>query len=391
MDGRNSDAESIRAEPPNGVGVDGPADTPEGLPLPAHVADEILSSVGFEGARPQHNQRIDLRLPNSLLRRETTGSSTTTALSPDEMAQASLPADDGMGWLRKRIHAIRALDLGNHEKARMIHDLMTERYHSSQISQPILSAHLPSPWDPESLEHSDGLSFANESMLNTSRSEPPPTPSTLPYANTFALSPEDVQPTYAPKKEPESPVVEAGDEDPDTEDIDEATLGCQHYQRNVKLQCYTCKKWYTCRFCHDEAEDHHLIRRDTKNMLCMLCGHAQPAAQLCRTCGEQTAQYYCSICKLWDNDGKKSIYHCNDCGICRIGLGLGKDFFHCKVSQIRRSHISRLVSVILMKLRLVVSVCRYQLRTHIDVLKGLPNVTVPSAAITCLLLPKRSL
>jgi hypothetical protein len=36
-------------------------------------------------------------------------------------------------------------------------------------------------------------------------------------------------------------------------------------------------------------------------------------------------------CKLWDDDPEKSIYHCNDCGICRIGQGLGKDFFHCKV------------------------------------------------------------
>ena len=36
-------------------------------------------------------------------------------------------------------------------------------------------------------------------------------------------------------------------------------------------------------------------------------------------------------CKLWDDDPHKSIYHCNDCGICRIGKGLGKDFFHCKV------------------------------------------------------------
>jgi ribosomal protein L40E len=79
------------------------------------------------------------------------------------------------------------------------------------------------------------------------------------------------------------------------------------------------------------VEDHTLVRRDTKHMLCMLCGHAQPAAQNCRRCTEQTAQYYCEICKLWDNDSKKSIYHCSDCGICRIGQGLGKDFFHCQV------------------------------------------------------------
>lgn len=333
MDGQHLDAESFRDD---GAGGDEPADIPEGSSAPPRSVDNILSSGGFEGDRSQHSQRSELRLPSSLSRRDATESSTVIALDPNEMCQASLPADDGMGWLRKKIHAIRALDLGNHEKARLIHDLMTERYHSSRLSQPIPSAPLPTAWAPGSSEdRSDGLSRATKQpVANTSQSSPPTAPSTLLYTNTFALSPEDLEPTYAPRKEPESPVVDAGDEDVETEEIDEVILGCPHYQRNVKLQCYTCKKWYTCRFCHDEAEDHHLIRRDTKNMLCMLCGHAQPAAQVCRACGEQTAQYYCGICKLWDNDGKKSIYHCNDCGICRIGQGLGKDFFHCKVSQV---------------------------------------------------------
>jgi uncharacterized CHY-type Zn-finger protein len=100
------------------------------------------------------------------------------------------------------------------------------------------------------------------------------------------------------------------------------------------LQCHTCKRWYTCRFCHDQAEDHSLERRKTENMLCMLCTLPQPAAQWCKGCGECAASYFCGVCKLWDNDSAKSIYHCDDCGICRIGQGLGKDFFHCKVSRL---------------------------------------------------------
>jgi hypothetical protein len=36
-------------------------------------------------------------------------------------------------------------------------------------------------------------------------------------------------------------------------------------------------------------------------------------------------------CRLWDDSPTKSIYHCADCGVCRVGKGLGKDFFHCKV------------------------------------------------------------
>lgn len=39
-----------------------------------------------------------------------------------------------------------------------------------------------------------------------------------------------------------------------------AILGCQHYRRGAKLQCSTCNLWATCRYCHDEQEDHKLIR-----------------------------------------------------------------------------------------------------------------------------------
>ncbi|CAO3693611.1 unnamed protein product [Rhizopus stolonifer] len=107
-------------------------------------------------------------------------------------------------------------------------------------------------------------------------------------------------------------------------------LGCKHYQRNCKLQANCCEKLVSCRFCHDDAEDHTIVRQDTKNMLCMLCLKLQPAGQDCVGCKERMACYYCDKCKLWDNDAGKSIYHCEDCGICRQGKGLGEDFFHCK-------------------------------------------------------------
>ncbi|KAI9025760.1 zinc-ribbon-domain-containing protein, partial [Phycomyces nitens] len=106
-------------------------------------------------------------------------------------------------------------------------------------------------------------------------------------------------------------------------------LGCQHYQRNCKLQAACCEKIFVCRFCHDEASDHAIVRNETKNMLCMLCKTIQPAGKDCNNCGEQMATYYCDKCKLWDNIPNKEIYHCDDCGICRRGKGLGEDFFHC--------------------------------------------------------------
>mgnify|MGYP000847646437 CR=1 FL=1 len=257
----------------------------------------------------------------------------------DELGQSPLPEDDGMGVLRRKIHAIRDTEASNAEKARLIHNLMTEGYNSSQSSLNNQSSSMArSPSSLRSLErsctpasHRSRQSFDRLSITSAS------TVSVTHATNPYNITPEDLKPTFVPKEDPQislsshSSLPEDIDEDESLEEEEEAALGCRHYKRNVKLQCYDCKRWYTCRFCHDEVEDHSLNRRKTENMLCMLCGRAQPAAQWCKGCGEQAARYYCTICKLWDDDNKKSIYHCNDCGICRIGQGLGKDFFHCKV------------------------------------------------------------
>ncbi|GAD97954.1 CHY and RING finger domain protein, putative [Paecilomyces variotii No. 5] len=257
----------------------------------------------------------------------------TQRLSWDGKGKSALPEDDGMGHLRMKIHAIRDKDIPNAEKARLILNLMTEDYRSSQTtfnSIPRSPSSLPSvdrPWTPashRSLLSLDQLSLTPASTVSI------PSPN-----NPYNLTAEDLHPTFAPSdqkdesREMEQTIFGDVEDEPET-----ACLGCRHYKRNVKLQCYTCKRWYTCRFCHDELEDHALERRKTENMLCMFCGCPQPASQSCIGCGEQAALYYCSICKLWDNDEEKSIYHCNDCGICRIGQGLGKDFFHCKTCSV---------------------------------------------------------
>ncbi|ORZ40856.1 hypothetical protein BCR44DRAFT_117344 [Catenaria anguillulae PL171] len=115
-------------------------------------------------------------------------------------------------------------------------------------------------------------------------------------------------------------------------DEDNKVFGCKHYMRSVKLQSHCCGKWVVCRFCHDEVSDHAIIRQKTKLMMCMRCFHIQPCSQFCtnEACGVKVSRYYCNECKLWDDDPKKNIYHCYDCGICRIGKGLGQDYFHCK-------------------------------------------------------------
>lgn len=249
------------------------------------------------------------------------------------VGDGSLPEDDGMGHIRKRIIAIQRTDNSNEEKARLVHGLMTEKHNLSQ--QSLHRPHLPRACSPGSLHSSDRpcTPSSPKSMDSLRQTLSPPTSSSSngDGPNPFQLSPDDLKPTYYQKPQPHS---KDRDQEGSSMEIEEVTngLGCEHYKRNIKLQCSACNRWYTCRFCHDAVEDHMLNRRETKNMLCMLCGCAQPASEECALCSERGAWYYCDVCKLWVDDPEKSIYHCNDCGICRVGKGLGKDFFHCKVS-----------------------------------------------------------
>lgn len=240
----------------------------------------------------------------------------------------AIPEDDGMHELRRRIQAINSEDAPSAEKARRMHELLLEGYRASQVA----NRRKPTPpMEEESLGHQWGPSTSPGPLesLKSWYNHATDQPST---ADKFILSDNDIAPTFAPIRPRKGSDVELQGQGSTTPPESQAPLGCQHYERNVKLQCFTCKKWYTCRFCHDAAEDHSLVRRETRNMLCMLCGTPQKASDMCINCGEVSAHYYCNICKLWENRKSKPIYHCNDCGICRRGLGLGKDFFHCKVS-----------------------------------------------------------
>jgi len=75
----------------------------------------------------------------------------------------------------------------------------------------------------------------------------------------------------------------------------------------------------------------HVLRFATKEMLCVACDHVQPLAQGCRNpnCDQNDHRYFCSECNLWENNPEKNIYHCPHCRICRVGKGLGQDYFHC--------------------------------------------------------------
>ncbi|KAH9842140.1 Zinc-ribbon, partial [Teratosphaeria destructans] len=226
----------------------------------------------------------------------------------DGRMDGPLPDDDGMRGLRAKLHEIRTLAVSTEEKARRMHQLMTHDFwaHRSDVT---------------------GRGQEDMSPGGAPEGAGPGDP-----RNPYNVHPPDFEPTFSPRpvRHPEDTTDEAVDDPPERPPI----LGCPHYQRNVKVQCFDCRRWFPCRHCHDAAPDlpfrHQLNRKKTENMLCMLCRTPQPAAEACVRCGEYAAWYYCPKCKLWDNDNNKRIYHCDDCGICRVGEGLGKDYVHCR-------------------------------------------------------------
>ncbi|KAK5647491.1 hypothetical protein RI129_002383 [Pyrocoelia pectoralis] len=104
-------------------------------------------------------------------------------------------------------------------------------------------------------------------------------------------------------------------------------IGCAHYKRKSKFVTPCCNKVYTCRFCHDEKEDHTVNRKEVTELICTLCETRQPVQAECQNCGIRFGKYTCLECNLFDDEDKNQ-YHCSGCGICRIG---GADrFFHCE-------------------------------------------------------------
>ncbi|XP_057960790.1 zinc finger protein BRUTUS-like [Malania oleifera] len=117
---------------------------------------------------------------------------------------------------------------------------------------------------------------------------------------------------------------------PSFRDPEKQVFGCEHYKRNCKLRAACCGKLFTCRFCHDKVSDHSMDRKATSEMMCMQCLKVQAVGPNCTTSscnGLSMAKYYCSICKFFDDE--RTVYHCPFCNLCRVGRGLGVDFFHC--------------------------------------------------------------
>uniref|UniRef100_A0A7S4C4L2 RING finger and CHY zinc finger domain-containing protein 1 n=1 Tax=Chrysotila carterae TaxID=13221 RepID=A0A7S4C4L2_CHRCT len=111
---------------------------------------------------------------------------------------------------------------------------------------------------------------------------------------------------------------------------------CLHYSRGCSLRAPCCGEVFSCRLCHDickhdmepEAKRRHKMNRfDVKTVTCNNCGHEQSPQACCEACGDSFGAYFCGVCNLFDDDVSKQQFHCDKCGICRVG---GRaNFFHC--------------------------------------------------------------
>eukprot|EP00775_Hariotina_reticulata_P005876 gene5876-6117_t len=128
--------------------------------------------------------------------------------------------------------------------------------------------------------------------------------------------------------------------------------GCEHYRRRCKLVAPCCGEVFWCRHCHNQAKDdseqdpvkrHALDRKRVTEVVCAICGCRQPVSPSCISCGVCFGRYSCSQCNFYDDDVAKQQFHCDDCGICRVG---GRsNFFHCTTCNccysisLRDSHV----------------------------------------------------
>jgi hypothetical protein len=97
-------------------------------------------------------------------------------------------------------------------------------------------------------------------------------------------------------------------------------FGCSHYMKNCKIKAACCGQLFTCRRCHDEqVNDHKINRYLIEDMMCFFCSTVQPISNECTNCHKQMAHYFCRICKFFDGNEAKHIWHCDKCGLCRVG------------------------------------------------------------------------
>ncbi|KAA8491712.1 Zinc finger protein BRUTUS [Porphyridium purpureum] len=238
----------------------------------------------------------------------------TTQASPLESSEEQTLLNrfftQGKEDMQRAIRAIANDDsLSADMKSRLMQNLMLSSWRHAKIDVPDGKAHFAA-----SGENDGARSAGSREGAIVSGSDAPASAADVQLstrASGWAASPKMLAPSYA--------------------DATAKVLGCQHYRRDCKVVSACCNKIYPCRLCHDAHEAHAIDRYETVKMVCMHCHEVQSAARTCRNpaCGKTMGKYFCKVCRLWDNDESRSIYHCHMCNVCRVGKGLGIDNVHC--------------------------------------------------------------
>ncbi len=105
---------------------------------------------------------------------------------------------------------------------------------------------------------------------------------------------------------------------------------CSHKNIKCKIISPCCGKAFSCNRCHDEYYDnkkntHNIERTKIYRIMCVKCNEYQDISNRCTKCNICFAEYYCGICKVFDNSIDN--YHCEKCGMCIVGNK--NKYLHC--------------------------------------------------------------
>ncbi|XP_022767265.1 E3 ubiquitin-protein ligase RZFP34-like isoform X2 [Durio zibethinus] len=82
-------------------------------------------------------------------------------------------------------------------------------------------------------------------------------------------------------------------------------FGCSHYRRRCKIRAPCCDEIFDCRHCHNESKNS--IEVDP------LDRHEVPRHDIKRV---SKNQYHCDECGICRIGGEENFFHCNKCGCC---------------------------------------------------------------------------
>lgn len=102
---------------------------------------------------------------------------------------------------------------------------------------------------------------------------------------------------------------------------------CVHYPNKKCNYFYfsCCDKFVNCMRCHNELLNDNKHIPILSKITCSECKLFQIPSNKCIKCNIKFSNNYCNICSIWTD--KEEIYHCDKCGICRVGNE--DSLFHC--------------------------------------------------------------